>query len=311
MTEAIVTARDVPAHARVTSELVDGKVITERLDAALASDGSVNCTYSKAFIVLLQNAWNAASHQRSTQVKLHHIALALIWDPEAGQEFAEILEYDAASVAVGCTIDPLTLGVLRDNTAILGPAVGTVRWISAARDIALERAGDNELRPSDLVEALRSNTGDPTVLAALKKAARNGFERRDVILGPRPSNAAPLHSAYRDPVQFIDDVDNRRTSGLLTAIEALQQLQSTASIEQKQSLAGLESVVNERLSLIDRRIQPIEPVMNKLGAIEKQIAAVDAALPRPPTVGRLATIVIAVVALGVAAGLALTLARPG
>lgn len=267
MTDAIVTAGDVAARALAELAPLTGPSITDRLNSDLADANFASCTYSKEFVSLLQIARNAAARQRSTQVKLHHIALALIWHPNAGKELADLLDSDAESIAVGCTIAPLTLGVLSGSAAQIGHAVGAVRWIGAAGNIARNRRDDAELQPSDLIKVLRSKVAHPEIAATLMKAARNGLERRDFILGPRPSESKPIQDAYADPIMFIDLVDKRQASNLLTGMERVQQ----------------------QLELIDHRV-----------------SAINDALPRPPSALQLSAVVLSVLALGVAAGLVLS-----
>src|SRR5262245_284044 len=101
MTQAVVTAEDAAAPATATLRLLDAALICEKLDDALGR----RTAYSEPARSLFQLAWAVASHRRSTQVTVYHLAYALVCGyPEAGKALAECLKSDVGSFAVGCIL---------------------------------------------------------------------------------------------------------------------------------------------------------------------------------------------------------------
>ena len=307
MTQDVVTAKDVAAPATVTLRLQDAQLICEKLDEALAAESFDRATYSSSVQSLFQQAWAVAAHKRSRQVTIHHLAYALVFDhPEAGKKLAEYLGSDVDSFAVGCILQVLPLGVSTGDSDIRPPSVGTVRWLGEAGALARERGKQSEILPEDLVRAVLEGGLPTSELRALRRAALVGNARHDAVLGPRsvPSIAA-APSSSRDIIKHMEEVEKGRaaagpTDDLTNLVELLEEfeLRHTADVaDQKQVLASAD----KRLALIEQRVQTIDDVMRKLEKIDRRLEE----LPRTPSGARLAAAIVAVLTLGVAAGLAL------
>lgn len=313
MSQDVVTARDVAAPAGAVHALPDAQRICEILTDALGS----RTAYSPAVQTLFQQAWAVAAHKRSSRVTVFHLAYALAFDqPEAGKEMAECLGTDVDAFAVGCVLQIMPLGVSTGDADIVPPAVGTVRWISEAVDLARRRSRPPELQPQDLVRAVLDDALPASERDALRRAARVGNARHDTVLGPKslPSLAAP--SSPRDIIQHLEEVEKGHSDGsevgeLLTLFGAFEQRHDADVADQKQARARVEALIESRPTRIEQHMMPVDDVMAKLDAIERRVTAVEQALPRPPSGARLAAAIVAVMLLGGAAGLALTQLQPG
>jgi hypothetical protein len=247
------------------------------------------------------------------QVTVYHLAYALVCgDLEAGKELAGCLGSDVESFAVGCILRLLPLGLSPDDrNIIVSPSVDAARWLGEGVALALKRGKQNELQPNDLVRAVQEDTIPHSVRAQLRAAARLGAARRDAILGPRsaPSiSAAP--SSPSEIIKHMEEVEKGRaaagpTDDLTNLVELFEEFEQrhTADVaDQKQVLA----LADKRLALIEQRGQAIDDVMNKLEKIDRRLEQ----LPRTPSGARLVAAIVAVLTLGVAAGLALRFSQP-
>jgi hypothetical protein len=305
MTQDVVTAKEVAAPATVTLRLQDAQLICDKLDEALAKESYRKTAYSEPVRSLFQLAWAVASHKRSVQVTVYHLAYALVCG-EDGKELAGCLGNDVESFAVGCILRLLSLGLSTGDRDIVPPSVDAARWLGEGVALALKRGKQNELQPNDLVRAVQEDTIPHSVRAQLRAAARLGAARRDAILGPRSVqsiSAAP--SSPSEIIKQMEEVERGRaaagpTDDLTNLVELLEEFEQrhTADVaDQKRTLASAE----KRLALIERRVQAIDDVMRKLEEIDRRLEE----LPRPPSGTRLVAAIVAVLTLSVAAGLAL------
>ena len=205
MAQDVVTARDVAAPTGVAHGLPDTQRISEILTDALGS----RTTYSPAVQSLFQQAWAVAAHRQSRLVTVYHLAYALVFNHrEAGTEMAEYLGSDVDAFAVGCILQLMPLGVSTGDADVVPPAVGTVRWLIVAVELARRRNRPAELLPQDLVRAVLDDALDPSERDALRRAARVGKARHDTVLGPKsvPSiSAAP--SSPSAIIQHMEEVE--------------------------------------------------------------------------------------------------------
>jgi hypothetical protein len=285
MTDDVVTAREVAAPATVTLPPQDAQLICDKLDEALAKESYRLTAYSKPIRSLFQLAWAVASHKRNTQVTVYHLAYALVCGHlEDGKELAGCLGSDVESFAVGCILRLLTLGLSTGDKDIVPPSVDAVRWLGEGVALALKRGKQTELQPKDLVRAVQEGTIRPSVRAQLRAAARLGAARRDAILGPRSvqSNfAAPSSSS-----------------------EIIKQMEE---VEKGRAAAGPTDDLTNLVELLEEFEQRHTDVMSKLEKIDRRLEE----LPRTPSGARLAAAIVAVLILGVAAGLALRFSQVG
>jgi hypothetical protein len=288
MTQDVVTAKDVAAPAIVTLRLQDAQLICDKLDEALAKESYRRTAYSEPVRSLFRLTWAVASHKRSVQVTVYHLAYALICDHvEAGKELAGCLGSDVESFAVGCILRLLPLGLSTGDKDIVPPSVDAARWLGEGVALALKRGKQNELQPKDLVRAVQEDTIPHSVRAQLRAAARLGAARRDTILGARSVqsiSAAP--SSPSEIIKQMEEVEKGRAAAgppddltnLVELLEEFEQRHTADVADQKQVLEK-----------IDRRLEE---------------------LPRTPSGARLAAAIVVVLTLGVAAGLALRFPQP-
>ena len=309
MAQDVVTARDVAAPTGVAHGLPDTQRISEILTDALGS----RTTYSPAVQSLFQQAWAVAAHRQSRLVTVYHLAYALVFNHrEAGTEMAEYLGSDVDAFAVGCILQLMPLGVSTGDADVVPPAVGTVRWLTVAVELARRRNRPAELLPQDLVRAVLDDALDPSERDALRRAARVGKARHDTVLGPKsvPSiSAAP--SSPSAIIQHMEEVERGHSQGsevgeLLALFGEFEQRYGADVADQKQARARVEALIDRRLASMEQRALPIEDVMSKLATIDRRVVAVEQALPRPPSSARLAAAIVTVIALGGAAGVVLT-----
>lgn len=306
MTHDVVTAKDVAAPATDTLRFQDAQLICDKLDEALAKETYRRTAYSEPVRSLFQLAWGVASHKRSVQVTVYHLAYALVFsDPDAGKELADSLGSDVESFCVGCFLRLLTLGLSTGDRDIVPPSVDAARWLGEGAAVALKRGKQNELQPKDLVRAVQEDTIPYSVRAQLRAAARWGT-RRDAILGPRSVqsiSAAP--SSPSEIIKHMEEVEKGRAAAgpsddftnLVELLEEFEQRHADDVADQKQVMASAD----KRLALIEQRSQTIDDVMNKLEKIDRHLEE----RPRTPSGARLAVCIVTVLMLGVATALAL------
>jgi hypothetical protein len=283
MTDDVVTAREVAAPSTDALPLQDAQLICEKLNDALAAESFDRATYSRSVRSLFQQAWAVAAHKNSVQVTIYHLAYALVFhNPETGKKLAEVLGSDVDSFAVGCILCILPLGVSTGDAEIVPPAVGTVRWLGQAVVLALERGRRSELLPDDLVRAVLDGAVPAAERVALRRAARVGNARHDTVLGSRPvPSIAAAPPSSRDIIKHMEEVEKGYSpdpesdvTDLRTVLEEFEERYSADVKDHKHALARIEM-------LLDRR------------------------LTRAPSAATLAAWIVAVLTLGVAAGLAL------
>jgi hypothetical protein len=275
MAQDLVTVKDVAAPDEVALQFQDPQLICDILDEALPKESYLPAAYSEPVRSLFQVAWAAASHTRNRQVTVYHLAYALLRSQsEAGKELAACLGTDAESFFGGCIVRFLALGVAVGDRDTLPPAVDAVRWLGAGAALALKRGKHSELLPTDLVRAVQEGTIEPSVRKYLKGAAILGEVRRDAIRGSRSVPSIP--TAPPTPEDIVKDIREIETAGSTDFADLDVLLEEFE--RQKQILAS-----------VDKRLQE---------------------LPRAPSGARLAMAVVAVLTLGVAAGLALQLRQP-
>ena len=289
MTDDVVTAREVAAPADDTLQFQDAQAICDRLNDALAYHSYHRTPYSEPTKALFQLAWAVAAHKHSRQVTVFHLAYALAChQPQAGRDLAECLEGDEGSFPVGCILKLLSLGLLQRDEGIVDPAVDTVRWLGAAVALAVKRGKQSELQPEDLVQVVQEDAIHRSVRTHLRAAARLGVFRRDAVLGQRlPQLPAAVPASTSEIVKHMQEIEQGGTdSGLTVDITNLIKLfddfedrYSADADEHKQALARIEASIERRLL-------------------------------RAPSGARLAAAILAVLTLGVAAGLALRFSQP-
>jgi len=321
MAQDVVTAREVAAPAEVSLQFQDAELICEAVNDALQFHGFHRALYSEPTQSLLRLAWAVASHKHSRQVTVYHLGYALVCQhPTVGKELAECLRCDAESFAVGCILRLLPLGLSISNTAIVRPSVDAARWLGEAGVLAQQRDEQNELQPEDLVRAVRENTIPHSVRVQLRTAARLGGARRDAVLGPRPVQSPLLApSSPREIIKQMEEVEKGRAlagptdelTNLVELLEEFEQRHNADVADQKQALARIEAMIGEGAAPTEQRALHIDDILNKLGKIDHRVGALDDALPRPLSTVRLAAAIVAVLTLGVAVGLTLTLLPPG
>jgi hypothetical protein len=277
MAQDLVTAKDVAAPAEVTLQFQDAQLICDKLDDALAKEKYGRTAYSEPIRSLFQAAWTVAAHKRNTQVTVYHLACALLWDPsQAGKELVSYLESDVESFAVGCILKVLPLGVPTGDKDIVPPSVDAVRWVGEAVALTLKRGENSELLPTDLVQAVQGGTVPRSVRAQLRAAARLGAARREAILGPR--SVPTISAAPASPSEIIKHIEE---------------------VEKGQAAAGPTDGLTNLVELLD-------DVVIRLENIDRRLTE----LPRTPSGARLAIAIVAVLVLGVVAGLALQFPQP-
>jgi len=313
MAQDVVTARDVAAPTDVTLQLPDASIIGTLLDDALAKEDFDRATYSPSVQYLLQLAWAVAVHKRNRHVTIHHLAYALVFEHrDDGLKLAEYLGADVDAFAVGCILQILPLGIpVGDHTPT--PAVGAVRWLGEAVALARGRGEQGTLLPEDLVHVVLDDRLPQPERDALRKAARVGKGRLGVVLGKRPTPANPIvTTSSRDIIKHMEEVERGPDNAdLLTRIEEIDERHSAIADAHTDALGKIEAAANERMILIEQRVAPIQAVLDKLEAIDGHVAALVEAQPRPPSVVRLATAIVSVLALGAVAGLTLSHWQPG
>jgi hypothetical protein len=94
-----------------------------------------------------------------------------------------------------------------------------------------------------------------------------------------------------------DDLTN-----LVELLEEFEQRHTADVADQKQVMTSAD----KRLAFIEQRVQAIDGVVSKLETIDRRLQE----LPRTPSGARLAAAIVAVLTLGVAAGLALRFPPP-
>jgi hypothetical protein len=312
MTQDVVTAKEVAAPATVTLRLQDAQPICDKLNEALAKESYRRTTYSEPVRSVFQLAWAVASHKRSVQVTVYHLAYGLVCRHlEAGKELAASLGSDVESFAVGCILRLLTLGLSTGDKDVVPPSIDAVRWLGEGVALALKRGQRSELLPEDLVRAVQEDSIPHSVRAQLRAAARLGTARRDAILGPRSVPSVPAApSSPSEIIKQMEEVEKGRaaagpTDDLTNLVELLEDFEQrhTADVaDQKQALAS----AGNRLVLIEQRVQAIDDVMNRLERIDRRLEE----LPRTPSGARLTVAIVAVLTLGVAVGLALRFPQP-
>lgn len=316
MAQDLVTAKDVAVHADDAFRFQDAQLICEKLDEALAFERFNRTSYSPSVQHLFQQAWAVAAHKSSRQVTIHHLAYALVFNhPDDGKKLAEYLTTDVDSLALGCILQILPLGVSTGDAAILPPAVGTVRWVGHAVSLARATGRRSELLSEHLVEAVLGSVLPDQERAALRKAVRVGHARHGVVLGPRLVKLMAVPpSSSRDIIKHMEEVERGSVAGgpaenpnLVELLEEFDERRTADSADQKQAL----TLANKRLALIEQRVLPIDDVMCKLEGIDHRVSVLSGALPAPPSGARVAAAIIAVLILGVAIGLALTFWQPG
>jgi hypothetical protein len=276
MAQDLVTAKDVAAPAAVTLQFQDAQLICDKLDDALTKEKYGRTAYSEPIRSLFQAAWTVAAHKRNTQVTVYHLACALLWDPsQAGKELVSYLESDVESFAVGCILKVLPLGVPAGDKDIVPPSVDAVRWVGEAVALALKRGENSELLPTDLVQAVQGGTVPRSVRAQLRAAARLGAARHEAILGPR---SVPISAVPASPSEIIKHIEE---------------------VEKGQAAAGPADGLTNLVELLD-------DVAIRLENIDRRLTE----LPRTPSGARLAIAIVAVLVLGVLAGLALQFPQP-
>jgi len=275
MSQDVVPAREVAALAAIAHQPADLQPILDMLDAALAGLGSA--FYSSEVQHLLQQSWAVAGHTRNRQVTIHHLASTLAVEfPEAGKELAEYLDCDVDELALGCVLKVLSLGEPVTDRRVLPPAVATVRWLHDAVAAAGRRGSHSDVRIADLAQVVQAGDFHRRDRKELRAAAQKGRTRYEVVLGPRSGHSlvdAPASS--RDVIKHVEKVQSGRDSSLLAMIEEIDERHSAALDNQRQTLSRIET-----------------------------------ALPRPPSGARLTAAILAVLALGTIAGVALTLLQP-
>lgn len=320
MSQDVVTARDAAAHPAVSLQFHDAQPICEILNDALAKENYRRAAYSEPTKSLFQLAWAVASHRQSMQVTVYHLAYALICGyPKAGTELAECLRTDAESFAVGCILRLLPLGLSTGDRDIVPTSVDAARWLGEGSGLALKRGRQSELEPVDLVRAVKDDIIPRSVRAQLRAAARLGAARRDAILGPRTEQIVSVAaSSPHEIIKQMEEVEKGRAAAsstddltnLVELLDDLEQRHSTALDDQKHALARIEALIERRAAPLAESNQP-DDVMGMLATIDRRISALNSALPRAPSGARLASAIVAVLVIGVAAGLALTFVQPG
>jgi hypothetical protein len=320
MAQDVVTARDVAA-AGAGPQFPNAERIRQVLDEALAAESFRRTAYSNEVLSLFQQAWAVAAHRRSRQVTIFHLAYALVFNHrKAGTEMAECLGSDVEAFAVGCILQLMPLGVSTGDADVVPPAVGTVRWVGEAIALARRRGQPGELLPEHLIRVVLEGTVPDHELARLRTAARVGRARIETVLGPRPTPpmtpVAPCSPGdiitHMEKVEGAASIDGGVSATELRALlEEFAQRQTVDADDQKRTLTRIESLIEKRSTQITQRVMPIDDVIKKLGVIEQQVVAVAEALPRPPSGARLAAAIVAVLAIGIAAGMALTQLQPG
>ena len=312
---ADVTGRDVAAA--VALPLQDQQLICNALNEEVAVQGYAQATYSPVVRVLLQRAWAVAAHRQSSRVTIFHIAYVLAFDhPEVGVKLAEHLESDVDAFAVGCIFLTLPLGRSTGDAAVVPPSVGAARWVGSAAELARKRGKQSEVAPEDLVNAVLDGALPAVERYDLRKAARVGKARLDTVLGPRsrsPDIIADMEGIVKEQ-SAVPSADDGGTdvADLISLIAEFERRSSADADAQKQALASLQTLFEQRLSLIEgRKPVTLEGVLAKLTAIENRIARVEDALPQPPSGRLLAAIVVAALVLGSVAGIGLTYSQTG
>jgi len=278
MTQDLVTARDAAAPAAVALPPQDAQPICDKLDRALKEERYRRTAYSEPVRSLFQLAWAVASHKRTRQVTVYHLAYALVsGHVEDGKELADCLGCDVESFQVGCILRFLSLG-LPGREVIVSPSVDAVRWLGEGAALALNRVTQNELLPKDLVLAVQEDTIPRSVRAQLRAAARLGAARRDAILGPRP--VQPTSAAPSSPSEIIKQMEE---------------------VEKGRAAAGPGDNLTNLVELLEEFEQRQDDVMSKLENIDRRLEE----LPQTPSGARLGAFIFVALTLGVAAGLAL------
>lgn len=338
MSQELVTGRDVAvADAAVALKLSEAQPICERLAATLDEAGYVDVHFSTEVQLLLQQAWAVASHKQNTQVSIFHLAYALVFKaPEAGSALAEFLETDVDALAVGCILHILPLGVAASppngDGVVLGPAVGVTRWLGEAAARANSRGRRSRVRPNDLVQVVLAGTLPTHERGLFRKAARVGEARYATVIGPRPVKLI-AEAQPHDIIEHLTEVEKGTDHALLLRFsqfedryEADVAAQNIALASVNKRLAAMAERVqpfdefgrrfdvvdaaartsDQRLASIEQRVEAIDEIRRRLGGIDDHVAALGETLPRPPSGGRLAAAIAAVLALGIIAGLTLT-----
>jgi len=296
MTQDVVTAKDVAAPATETLRLQDAQLICDKLDEALAKEAREakeafrRTGYSEPTKAVFRLVWAVASHKHSRQVTVFHLAYALACSqPEAGRELAECLEGDAGSFPVGCFLKLMSLGLLQRDEGIVDPSVDAVRWLKAAVALAVKRGTQSKLQPEDLVRVIQEDAIPLTVRTHLRAAARLGVFRRDAVFGqalPQLPAAAPA-----SPPEIVKHMQE---------------------IEKGGADSGLTVDITNLIKLFDdfedRYSADVDDHKQALTRIE---ASIGGRLPRAPSGAGLTAAIVAVLALGVAAGLALRFSEVG
>jgi hypothetical protein len=139
MTQDVVTAKEVAAPDTVTLRLQDAQLICVKLDEALVKESYRRTAYSEPVRSLFQLAWAVASHKRSVQVTVYHLAYALVCGHlEDGKELAVCLGSDVESFAVGCILRLLPLGLSTGDRDIVPPSVDAARWLGEGVALTLK-----------------------------------------------------------------------------------------------------------------------------------------------------------------------------
>ncbi len=313
MTQEVVTAIDVAAPTDSGIELPDAENICDRLDEAFSRDGFQRATYSEDAKILFQQAWAVAAHKQNTQVTIYHLAFALVFHfPEVGNRLAECLGTDVDSIAIGCTLRILPLGVAPGEAAVLAPAIATVRWVGQAAAVTNDRGTGSELLPDDLVRAILDERLSTADVGALRSAARAGKARRETVLGQREApSIADAAETSRDIISHMEDIESGQplsgatdVSEVLAFLEDFEDRYEASVAVRAQEHARIErAIVSNRLANV---AASDDDIMRKLAAIDQHMTDIRAALPKPPSAMRLAVAVIAVLSLGVGVGLALS-----
>ena len=159
---------------------------------------------------------------------------------------------------------------------------GTLRWLKEAIALARQRGRQSELLPKDLVQAVLDDRLVDYDYRRLRLAAIVGNARRDTVPDPKSVQSPPAApSSPRDIIKHMEEVETTAgdsgpdVTDLLTMLEELKERFSADIDDQKRVLSRIE-----------------------------------AALPRPPSRASLAAAIVAVLAFGVAGGMALTLLQP-
>lgn len=284
---------------------------------------------------LIRRAWELADLLNSRNVLSFHLFAAICkTDLEATDALGSIVGRDPSWMFAGAV---LRTGLLRNapahsgNFAMSSPSEQVLRWIAeAGAHAARVRPERRSLRAIDLVDVLRSPDADPKVRDLVGRLAREAAK-----LGREPSEYVKtrheVESAHWTLRQFRSDTTERfaevrkqiggvadKFASVNSALQGFEAERSQAT--QRASaidLTALQSTITSQSNRIQNSVREVAARHDgALAAVDRRAAVVEekattleahaADIKRhlaPPSAGWLAASVLAVLALGVGAGL--------